>query len=79
VLDDPGEGDPDVAVQEALLGRPGRRVVVDAGPLHVRAVARRRAVVLGEHDRRSRRQAAHAQAQQQAVQQAGRRPSAARK
>ena len=32
---DPGEGDPDVAVDELLVGRAGGGVVVDAGPLDV--------------------------------------------
>ena len=45
VADDPGQGDPDVAVEELLVGRPRGGVVVDAGPLDVRAVALGRGVV----------------------------------
>src|SRR6478752_6763361 len=40
VGDDPGQGDPDVAVDELLAGRPWRGVVVDAGcPVYQQAAA----------------------------------------
>src|SRR4029077_6175582 len=48
VTDQPGEYDPEVAVDELLAGRAGRGVVVDAGALDVAAVAGRGRVVEGE-------------------------------
>src|SRR5262249_24171608 len=48
VADDPGQGEPDVAVDELLSGRPGGGGVVQAGPLHAGPVALGRRVVLGE-------------------------------
>jgi hypothetical protein len=56
-LDDPRQGYPDVAVAEALAGRPRRGVVVQAGALGVPAEALRRAVVQGEQQRPVRDQA----------------------
>jgi hypothetical protein len=51
VDDDPGQRDPDVAVEEALVGRPRRGVVVDAGALDLGAVALGRRVIQGEQQR----------------------------
>ena len=48
MADDPGQRHPQVAVEELLVGRPGGRVVVDAGALHLGAKALRRRVVQGE-------------------------------
>ena len=48
VTGQPGQRDPEVAVDELLAGRPGRRVVMDAGALDVAAVAWRGRVVEGE-------------------------------
>ena len=44
----PGQGDPVVAVQEGAAGGAGGGVVVEAGALDARAVARRRRVVDGQ-------------------------------
>ena len=55
VAHQPGQRHPDVAVDKLLPGRPRRRVVVDAGPLHARAVALRRRVVQAEQQTRSTR------------------------
>ncbi len=48
MADDPGGRDPDVTVDELVVGGSGRRVVVDAGALDAGAVAWRGRVVQGE-------------------------------
>src|SRR6516164_1221502 len=45
---DPGEGDPDVVVEEPLVGRAGGRVVLDPRALDVRAVTLGRGIIQGE-------------------------------
>src|SRR3982751_7132457 len=50
VMGDPAEDDPTVAVEELRPGRPRGGVVVDAGPLDLRAVPLRRRVVDGEEE-----------------------------
>jgi hypothetical protein len=49
--DDPGQADPDVAIEEFLLGRSRRRVVVQASALDVATIALGGAVVDGEEQR----------------------------
>ncbi len=60
-----------MAVQEALVGRTGRRVVVQARPLDVRAVALRRGVVQGEQQRSRGGDVAEGGAEQQSREQVG--------
>ena len=50
MVDDPAEGHPAVAVEELRAGRARRGVVVDAGPLDLRAVPLGRRVVEGEDE-----------------------------
>src|SRR5206468_1692618 len=47
----PGQADPNMAIDELLAGRTRRGVVVNAGTLHARAVACRGRVVDGEPQR----------------------------
>ena len=48
MMNQPGQGDPEVAVDELLAGRAGRGVVMDAGALDPGSVTRGRGVVDGE-------------------------------
>src|SRR5258708_5704111 len=42
---DPSQGHPDMAIEELLLGRSGRRAVMNPGPLDVPSIALRRRVI----------------------------------
>jgi hypothetical protein len=48
--DHPGQGDPDVAIDELGVGRPGRGIVMDTCPLDLRPVALGGRVVQGQQD-----------------------------
>src|SRR5205823_1224364 len=61
----PGQGDPDVAVQEGRPGRPGGGVVVDAGALDVGAVAPGRGVVQAEQQASAAPEVGHQDAEEQ--------------
>src|SRR5262249_58073991 len=65
VADNPGEGAPDVAVDQLLVGRAGGRVVVDAGPLDLLAVAPGRRVVQREQQPALGGEQGHGAAEQQ--------------
>src|SRR5207253_8165045 len=73
----PGQRHPDMAVEELLVGRTRRRVVVDPGPLDLRPRAWRRRVVQAEQEAFAGHQDAHSQAQQQRGHYAGPWPQAA--
>ena len=66
-----------MAVEELLVGRTRRRVVVDPGPLDLRPRAWRRRVVQAEQEAFAGHQDAHSQAQQQRGHYAGPWPQAA--
>src|SRR5262249_47483306 len=68
---DPGQGDPDVAVEEALVGRPRGGVVVVAGPLNLGAVALGRRVVQREQQRPRGGQGEHGALEEQAGREGG--------
>lgn len=59
------QSDPDVAVDEVLVRRPGRWVVVMAGALDLGALVLGRAVVQGEKQRSRRSDVAQGVAEQQ--------------
>ena len=65
MADHPRQRDPDVAVDEVLLSRAGRRVVVAAGPLDARAIALGGGIVQGEEPALVRLKAVAHSAEQQ--------------
>ncbi len=62
---DPGQGNPDVPVEELLVGRSGGGVVMDAGPLDVRPVALGGRVVQRQQQPLARIDQRHRPAEQQ--------------
>jgi hypothetical protein len=75
VADDPGAGDPEVAVEEALGGGARGGVVVQAGALDFGAVTLRGGVVQGEQPARARVEVAAEAVEEQGGEQAGLAPA----